>query len=151
MASFFVVQAVQWVRLIQWRRHVLYPTPVLLWSLFFGGRIFQLGVPQSFQWGALVVLLLYLVAGLLLFPVYEGMHYKNRHTYLDVYEQLRQQRFWVFGAALLAEFGIYYWDLADFAGGGSVAALLLAAMLTEHKGLMLCWVWLGLAGLYWIW
>lgn len=150
--AFVVQQMYSWARLIQWRRHVLYPTPVLLWSLFFIGRL--LAYSLRFSFFSYAFLLLNLVVGWLLFPRIEGLDYNSKYTYIDAYEELRQNRFWVFGLALLGELLVFYEYCTLFSSPFDfsllvVPLLLLAALLTQHKGLMLLWVWLGLLWLWW--
>ncbi len=145
-------QAGQWARLIQWRRYVLYPTPVLLWSLFFGSRLAVVVLPLSSLFVGVLFLLLYFLVGFLLFPTPQPLDAKSPYTYIDVYEALRQQRSWVFGLALLAELLLLS---ADWSAGNTVAdgrflvlGVLFGGFWTEHKGLMLVWVWLGLGSVF---
>ncbi|MGH1334843.1 MAG: hypothetical protein ACRBFS_01850 [Aureispira sp.] len=153
MIAFAVQQMHLWTRLIQWWRHVLYPTPVLLWSLFFLGKVATTTIFHTAYFLVFLSLTLHFLLGGLLFPRMEGLIYKSSYTYIDVYEELRQKRFWVFGIAFLAEFLLCYqhWALGQVFSFTDLGycGLFLAAALTEHKGLMLVWVWLGLGALLW--
>lgn len=153
--AFGIQQAYWWAKLIQWRRHVLYPTPILLWSLFFIGHLYTSFSPPPEDLLTLSFIgffFLYFITGFLLFPRIEGLDYKSPYTYIDVYEELCQKRCWVFGTALLAQGVLLYTSkrtgqvlmIKDLV----VPCLLLAAFLTEHKGLMLLWVWIGLSWLF---
>lgn len=152
IAAFGIQQMQLWARLFQWWRHVLYPTPVLLWSLFFMGRLYIGGVPNTLYSLLLVYFTLHFFVGYLLFPRMDGLAYDSAYTYLDVYEELRQKRFWVFGVAFLAEAILLFhnWKLGmSFVPSNFIYCFLfLAAALTANKGLMLVWVWLSLGLLF---
>lgn len=138
-------QMYQWAQLIQWRKHVLYATPTLLWSFFFMSKLFETTYNTSITFATILFLSLQHLIGWLLFPPKFALNYNSSYTYIDVYEELRQNRFWVFGLAFIGELTYYYicWSQG---GERSLAFPLLffCAALTEHKGLMLLWVWLGL-------
>lgn len=151
--AFILQQVYWWTKLLHWWRHVLYPTPVLLWSVFFCWRLYELSFPNTLYLPILLFLCLYSIIGRLLFPPFEGLDYHSAYTYIDVYEQLKKRRFQVFGLALLAEGLVLYQEfrldgLYPFFSPVAVP-LFLMALLTEHKGLMLVWVWLGLGMLWW--
>ena len=151
--AFVLQQTYWWSKILHWWKHVLYPTPVLLWSLFFSWRLYEVSFSSTLYLPLVLFWCLHLIIGRLLFPNFEGLDYQSSYTYIDVYEELRQRRFWIFGLASLAELlGLYQEGLMNgsFSPSAFVGLLLfLLAMLTEHKGLMLVWVWLGLGMLWW--
>ncbi|MFK7799863.1 MAG: hypothetical protein AB8E82_20585 [Aureispira sp.] len=134
-----------WAQLIQWRKHVLYATPTLLWSFFFLVKFFETTYSLGITLTTILFLLLQHLIGWLLFPSLYTYNYHDKYTYIDVYETLRQNRLWVFGIAFIAEWLHYYTHWMQGSSSSLVFPLLfLCAAFTEHKGLMLLWVWLGL-------
>lgn len=150
--AFWIQQMQLWARLFQWWRHVLYPTPSLLWSLFFMGRLYIGGIPNTLYSLLLVYFTLHFFIGYLLFPRTDGLVYNSAYTYLDVYEELRQKRFLVFGVALLTEVILFFHNLKlgmSFTSSNFIYCFFfLAAAATANKGLMLVWVWLSLGVLF---
>ncbi len=142
---FYIQQMYQWAQLLQWRKHVLYATPTLLWSFLFMAKLFNIPYNSNITFVTLLFLSLQHLIGWLLFPKTIALDYNSAYTYIDAYEELRQNRFWVFGLAFIGEL-LYYYSRWVQGGERSLVFVLLffCAAITEHKGLMLVWVWLGL-------
>ena len=134
------------------RRWIIYPSVPLWWAGYWAlaalHRLLFGNAWLALLEGGLLLLLLPLVL-----PDANQLDRSNPYTYLDAYENLRQQRHLVFGLALLPLLlGLLWWP-GPLDGSMLLweGLPLLLALRTDHKGAMLLWVSLAWGGLWWRW